>query len=46
LPGFHVSQVKQGPGSTVGLVFEAVAVLIRITFRCVNGTPAASVDKL
>jgi hypothetical protein len=44
LPGFSPAQVNRGPGSSVGLVFDGVVTDVRVTFRCSNGVPVATVS--
>ena len=44
LPGFTPTQINRGPAEVVGLVFDAVATDVRVTFRCNGGTPVASVE--
>jgi eukaryotic-like serine/threonine-protein kinase len=46
LPGFDPTQINRGPGATVGLTFQGPVTAIRITFRCNNGTPLATVETL
>jgi serine/threonine-protein kinase len=44
LPGFTATQIDRGPGTTVGVVFHTVARDVRVSFRCNNGVPEATIS--
>jgi serine/threonine-protein kinase len=43
LAGFTPTQVRSGPGGSVGLVFDGVVTDVRVTVRCRDGVPVATI---